>query len=106
MGYRAYIGRIREGKQQDYIEAHKTVWPELIDAMKEAGVSKESCFVLNNHIFVYVEAPDIGATIEKLANDPVNQRWDTLMESMLERPTTDSLELFPEMTEVFRMQDS
>lgn len=103
MAHRAYIGRIRKGKEQDYVEAHKTVWPELICVMRQAGVSRESCFVLDNHVFVYVEATDIDATMEKLANDPVNQRWDAFMESLLERPIIDSPGFFPEMTEVFRM---
>ena len=38
MAYRAYIGKIRKGKENEYIEAHKVVWPELIDAMKKAGM--------------------------------------------------------------------
>ena len=69
--YRAYIGRIRRGKVDDYIKAHERVWPELIDAMKRAGVERESCFVFGNHIFVYVEAKNIDMATERLAREPL-----------------------------------
>jgi L-rhamnose mutarotase len=103
MAYRAYIGKIKKGKEKDYIEAHKAVWPELIAAMRKAGVENESCFVLGNYIFVYIEASDINATMEVLSADPVNQKWDIFMEPLLEFPVEGCTELFPKMTEVFRM---
>lgn len=101
--HRAYIGRIRPGKEQEYIDAHKAVWPELIEAMKRAGVRKESCFLFENIVFVYVEAEHMAVTMDKLARDPINQKWDLFMEPLLESPSTSSSELFPEMQEVFRM---
>ncbi len=105
MAYRAYIGKIRKGKENEYIEAHKVVWPELIDAMKKAGMQGESCFVFGNHVFIYVEASDIDATMEALIRDPISQRWEAFMEPLLEPPIDGCSELFPEMKEVFRMQD-
>lgn len=103
MAYRAYIGKIRKGKEKEYIDAHKAVWPELIDAMKKAGIENESCFVIGNYIFVYVEASNIEATMETLMRDSVNQRWDVFMEPLLEPPVEGCAEFFPEMKEVFRM---
>ena len=103
MAYRAFIGKIRKGKEDEYLDAHKAVWPELIDAMKRVGVERESCFVFRNYIFVYVEASDIDATMESLMRDPVNQKWDAFMEPLLEPPVDGCSELFPEMKEVFRM---
>jgi L-rhamnose mutarotase len=103
MAYRAYIGKIRKGKENDYIEAHKAVWPELLAAMRNAGVEKESCFVLGNYIFVFVESSDIDATMEALSADPINQRWDVFMEPLLEPPVEGCAELFPQMREVFQM---
>ncbi len=103
MGYRAYFGKIRPGKQREYLEAHKAVWPELLEVMRQAGVSRESCFVLENWVVVYVEADDIKVTMGKLAENPINQRWDSFMEDVLERPISNSPDLFPEMIEVFRM---
>lgn len=104
MAYSAYIGKIKKGKEKDYIEAHKAVWPELLASMRTAGVEKESCFVLGNCIFVYIEATDINSTIKALSADPVNQRWDVFMEPLLEPPMEGGSEQFPQMTEVFRFE--
>jgi L-rhamnose mutarotase len=82
---------------------HRNVWPELLDAMKVAGVERESCFFSGGYIFVYVEAADIVTTLEKLQHNLVNQKWDVFMEPLLEPPIDGCPEFFPEMTEVFRM---
>jgi L-rhamnose mutarotase len=103
VAYRAYIGRIRMGREREYIEVHRAVWPALIDAMKNAGVDRESCFVLGNYIFVYVEAADIDATMETLARNPISQKWETFIESLVECPIENRSEFFAEMNEVFRM---
>src|SRR5438034_8942026 len=103
MDCRAYIGKIRQGKENEYVGAHKAVWPELLTAMKKAGVEKEICFVRGNYIFVYVESSDVEVAMQILAADSVNQRWDVYMESLLEPPVEGCAELFPEMNEVFRM---
>lgn len=103
MACRAYIGKIRKGKENEYIEAHKAVWPDLLTAMKKVGVEKEICFVRGNYIFVYVESSDIDAAMQALSADPVNQRWDAYMEPLLEPPVEGRADLFPEMKEVFRM---
>ena len=103
MAYRAYLGKILEGKQRAYVDAHRAVWPDLIHAMRRAGVTRESCFVLDQCVIVYVEAADIDATMKKLAKDPINQKWDAFMESILEPPMDGSPDFFPEMEEVFKM---
>jgi L-rhamnose mutarotase len=102
MAYRAFIGKIRRGKESEYIDAHKAVWPELLAAMKKAGVQKEICFVRGNHIFVYVESFNIDDTMKALSMDSVNQRWDLYMEPLLEQPVEGCSDLFLEMIEVFR----
>jgi L-rhamnose mutarotase len=104
MAWRAYFAKLRPGKRRDYVEAHKAVWPELLDAMRQAGVTRESCFVLEDYVVVYVEADDIESTMRKLASDPVNLRWDAFIEPLLQPPIAGLPDLFPEMKEVFEMQ--
>ena len=101
--HRAYVGRIRKGKKREYISAHANVWPELIAAMRGAGVERECCFVFGDLIFVYVESDDIESTMKKLADDPVNQKWDRYMSGLLDKPDAGSSEMFPEIAEVFCM---
>jgi L-rhamnose mutarotase len=102
--YQAFMGKVRPGKEPEYIEAHRSVWPDLIRAMHSAGVQREMVFMSANYLFVYLEADDIDSTNAKLAADPVNQRWDAFMEPLLEPSTSNSHELFYPMIEVFRLE--
>jgi L-rhamnose mutarotase len=103
MGYRAYFGKIRAGKRREYIEAHKAVWPELLEVMRQAGISRESCFVLEDYVVVYLEGDNIEATMDQLSENPISQRWDSFMEGILEPPISDRPDFFPEMAEVFKL---
>jgi L-rhamnose mutarotase len=103
MGYRAFISKVRTGKEEDYIAAHQAVWPELIHAMKEVGIEKESCFLFKNLLVVYVEAADIDTALEKLQSCPINREWDVFMAPLLEPPLDGCLDLFPQMVEVFKL---
>ena len=37
--------RIVPGTEEEYVRRHREIWPELIQAMREAGVSNYSLFV-------------------------------------------------------------
>lgn len=99
----AYIGKIRKGRENEYTEAHKAVWPELLAVMRKAGVEKQICFVRENYIFVYIEADDIEMTMRALSDDPVNCQWDAYMEPFLEVPIEGCPDLFCVMKNVFQM---
>ena len=103
MAHCGYIGKIKPGKVDDYVKAHEEVWPELIQVMKKAGLEKEICFLYGNHVFFYREAADLDGALDKLSREPLNQKWDEYMASILEKPTTDSSDFFLQMKEVFCM---
>ena len=42
---------IREEMMDEYIKRHKNVWPELLNLLKEAGVSNYSIFMDGTDIF-------------------------------------------------------
>jgi len=104
--HQALMGKLKPGKEQEYIDAHHRVWPDLIQAMRVAGVQREMVFMLGHYLFVYLEAEDIDSANAKLAADPTNQRWDAFMAPLLEPAISGSNELFPPMTEVFRLENS
>ena len=103
MAHCGYIGQVRPGKVDEYIKAHEKVWPELIEVMKKAGLEKEICFVFGNQIFIYREAVDLNGALDKLNSEPLNQKWDEYMATILEKPVKESNEFFLPMKEVFCM---
>lgn len=95
MERRAWILTVREGKEDEYRRAHASVWPELIQAAREAGFKNHSCFILGRTVIAYIEADDIDAASKRVLNEDVKRRWDKAMSELLEE--TDS----PAFEEVF-----
>lgn len=92
MQRRTWLLRVRKGKEVDYRRAHASVWPELIEAARQAGLRNHSCFLSGRNVIVYAEAEDIEATLERLLKSEVKQRWDRSMSSILEETDSPSYE--------------
>ena len=54
----AYMLRIREGMEEEYVEAHRNVWPDLIQHLQDVGFHNYSIFKRGLNLFVYVEVED------------------------------------------------
>ena len=103
MAHAGYIGRIKPGKADEYIKAHENVWPELIELAGKAGLEKEVCFVHGDFVFIYREAADLTGALEKLSREPLNQKWDDYMATILEKPAEEVTDCFVQMKEAFCM---
>lgn len=75
---------VRPGKEEGYRAAHRSVWPELVAAAREAGIRNHSCFMTGRTVVAYFEADDLEAASERMARHPVKQRWNAFMEEFLE----------------------
>jgi L-rhamnose mutarotase len=36
----AFVLNVRPERLEEYLEAHRSVWPEMLDALREAGIRK------------------------------------------------------------------
>ncbi|KAL6072595.1 L-rhamnose mutarotase [Balamuthia mandrillaris] len=43
---------------QEYKELHQNVWPEVLHALSQIGITKMKIFLLGVHLFMYFEAGD------------------------------------------------
>ena len=80
----AYILTIRPGMEARYFEVHRVVWPELIEAASRSGVRNHGSWVHERTVFIYLEAENLKRTYERLLAEPVKQKWDEFMSSILE----------------------
>lgn len=55
----AYILTVRPGKEADYREVHRAVWPGLIEEAQKAGIRNHSVSMSGRTLFVYLEADDL-----------------------------------------------
>ena len=75
-----FLGRVRPGRLGEYRERHAAVWPEMLDALRDAGWSNYSLFLTDDGLVVgYLETDDYGAALARMAGTTVNERWQADM---------------------------
>lgn len=75
--------RLKPGAEERYENAHRAVWPEILAAIRAAGISKWLIFRDGFDLFHYIECEDYERAIAELARNPVNQRWQAEMAPMM-----------------------
>ena len=73
--------RLKPSRVDDYLAAHETVWPEMLEALHETGWSNYSLFVdkVNALVIGYLETDDFERSLAEMARRPVNDRWQAGM---------------------------
>jgi len=68
MEHVCFLLRVKKEKLEEYLEAHK-VWPELLDAIKAAGIGNYNIFYGPDGLIVgYLEAENVQQSLEKLGD--------------------------------------
>jgi len=77
----AFFLQVRSEKVEEYKEHHSNVWPEMLEALSDAGWRNYSLFMREDGLlFGYFETPySFEAALEKMASKSVNTRWQQLM---------------------------
>ena len=85
MSTRAFRMKLKPGAVAEYKRRHDELWPELADALREAGIYDYSIFLDEEtlHLFAVLKLwPDHD--IEALPAKPVMQRWWNYMADLME----------------------
>ena len=85
----ALVYRLRPGAKETYLVAHREILPEMQDFLRRAGVQEMSIFLRGDTLFLYAEIEDLARYEEMEASDPVSQRWEAWMATLLEQPYDD-----------------
>lgn len=76
---------LRAGQETAYEKEHAVVPDDLLAALQTAGIRDWSIWRSGRNLFHVVEAEDFTAAMRRLADDPVNQRWQVHMAAFVER---------------------
>jgi L-rhamnose mutarotase len=98
----AFVLKVRPDKIDEYVEAHRNVWPEMLDAIRAAGIRNYTIFRHGDEMFGYFESDDRAAAGAYLAAREVNARWQDAMAALLEDRVPDAGP--PPLEEVFRLE--
>jgi L-rhamnose mutarotase len=75
--------RLKPGVEKRYEEYHRAGRPELLAAIRRAGITEYVIFRDGRDLFHYIECDDYDGAIAHLASDPVNVRWQAEMAPMM-----------------------
>lgn len=100
----AFKLRIRRDAIEQYETEHKRVWPELLQKLKQVGISDYSIFRRDQDLFLTFRVDNFDRAWNELDHDPVNQRWQAFMSNLFEPiPDKKPGERFAMMKEVFHL---
>lgn len=79
--------RVKPDVLDEYKRRHRSVWPEMLDALRETGWHNYSLFLSDDGLLIgYLETPDFAAALAGMAAKPVNERWQAEMRKFFEDP--------------------
>ncbi len=83
-----FLLQIRPDKVEEYLTAHETVWPEMLEALRRTGWHNYSLFVrrADGLVVGYLETDDYAAAQQAMAEQDVNARWQAIMGRYFELP--------------------
>jgi L-rhamnose mutarotase len=100
-----FLLKVRQERVDEYKEKHRSVWREMLEALRETGWHNYSLFLREDGLLVgYFETPDLRAALDGMAARDVNERWQREMAPFFEdlqgrRPD----EGFQRLEEVFHL---
>ena len=101
----AFRLRLKPDRIEEYERSHRQVWPELLAKLKEVGISDYSIFRRGQDLFLVMQVAHFDAAFDRLAESPVNLRWQAEMAKYFEPvPDLKPGERFAMMKEVFFME--
>jgi len=98
----AFVLRVKPDRVDEYVRAHREVWPEMLAALENAGIRNYTIFRAGNEMFGYFESDDLEAAMAHLGAQEVSARWQDAMAELLEQRVPD--EGPPPLEEVFRLE--
>lgn len=87
-----------------YREYHASVWPAVLDMIRQCNIRNYSIFLKDGLLYSYFEydGDDFEADMARMAADPATQQWWSIMKPMQSPlPTRREGEWWADMEEVF-----
>ncbi len=99
------LGHVDPHRLDEYREVHRAVWPDLLEALRDAGWRNYSLFLRDDGLLIgYAEADDLAQAQEHVAQTEVNVRWQAAMGDLFvsKGAPDEAWEIVPE---VFHLED-
>jgi L-rhamnose mutarotase len=75
-----FLLRVKADRLEEYRQRHASVWPEMLDALRETGWRNYSLFLRGDGLLVgYFETPSLADALAGMEAKNVNARWQAEM---------------------------
>ena len=98
--------QVRPERLDEYVERHARVWPDMLQAIADAGRTNYSLFMRPDGLLIgYYETTDDAASQRALEDDPRTKRWEAEMAEFFIAMDGRPDQAAPRLTEVFNLED-
>jgi L-rhamnose mutarotase len=75
-----FLLQVRPERLAEYKERHRSVWPEMREALASTGWRNYSLFLRDDGLLIgYLETPSFERALKEMAALEVNERWQKEM---------------------------
>ena len=101
-----FRSQVQPAVADEYRRRHAQVWPEMLEALKDAGWGNYSLFLADDGLLIgYLECDDFGSVRARMALTDVNARWQAEMSSLFADTELPPDLGFTVLPEVFNLED-
>jgi len=86
----AFVLHVKPDRIEDYVDAHRNVWPEMLEALRGAGIRNYTIYRAGSAVFGYFESDDLAGAAVHLQAQEVSTRWQDAMAELLEERVPDA----------------
>lgn len=81
----AFKMKLHEGRAAEYKARHDIIWPELMNLLKEAGISNYSIFLdEDTHLLLGVMEVEDEQALDQLPENPIMKKWWLYMADIMD----------------------
>ena len=100
-----FLLKVKQSMIDDYKRAHASVWPEMLDALRQCGWRNYSLFLRPDGLLVgYLETLDFDQALAGMKKHPINEKWQKAMRGYFEGMDGMADEGMAPLEEVFHLQ--
>lgn len=72
--------QVKRGRLAEYRARHAAVWPEMLEALRQAGWYNYSLFLREDGLLIgYLETPDFDRALQQITATEINRTWQAQM---------------------------
>ena len=82
-----FVLYVKPDRLDEYKRRHRSVWPEMLNALRETGWNNYSLFLRDDGMLIgYLETEDFERARMGMASREVNDRWQREMKDFFVQP--------------------